>query len=107
MKWRHGRTVATPPKTLVAALSDLDKGLVRRLVYLLTCRFVPGRATARHFVPLRLGTLWARPGQDRGAAPRRFVDPATPVERRQGPGAQTGPSRLSPPLASAPTTVSD
>jgi hypothetical protein len=43
------------------ALSELDIGLVRRLVYLLTCLFVPRGATKRRLVPVRLGTLWARP----------------------------------------------
>ena len=46
-----------------SALSVRDNGLVRRLVYVLTCPFVPLRATERRVVPLRLGTLWARGGE--------------------------------------------
>ena len=49
-----------------SALSVLTRRLVRQLVCSATSRFVPGRATARHFVPLRLGTLWARPEADSG-----------------------------------------
>ena len=35
-----------------------------KVVYPLTFPFVPRRATERRFVPLRLGTLWARPNVD-------------------------------------------
>ena len=37
------------------------KELASRLVCTLTCLFVPRRANERRFVPLHLGTLWARP----------------------------------------------
>jgi hypothetical protein len=33
-----------------STLSELDKGLVRPLVYLLTCRFVPPQDSSCHFV---------------------------------------------------------
>jgi len=45
---------------LTSDLAELHKGLVRRLVYLPTCHFLPQCATTRRVVPLRLGTLWAR-----------------------------------------------
>jgi hypothetical protein len=48
-----------------SALSVLGKVLVRRLVYPVKCHFVPRRATRRRFVPLRLGTLWARRAPER------------------------------------------
>ena len=43
-----------------SALSELTGELVRQLVHPLTCPFVPRLAAQRRFVPLRLGTLWAR-----------------------------------------------
>jgi hypothetical protein len=52
---------------------------------------LPFRATVSHQETARatsFGHALGTAGRDQGAAPRRFVDPATPVER-QGPGART------------------
>jgi hypothetical protein len=61
-----------------SALSELGKGLVRRLVYSVICHFVPRRATQRRFVPFRLGTPWARVEAD--------CEPVLVVAGSNGPG---------------------
>ena len=53
-------------------LTVRTKELVRRLVCLLTCLFVPRRANERRVVPLRLGTLWARHKVDMTVQVRAF-----------------------------------
>ncbi len=62
-----------------SALSVLAKGLVRRLVYPLTCPFVPRRATKRRVVPLRLGTLWARRRKPNRKAPPASRSSSHPI----------------------------
>ena len=60
---RHGIR-ARWNRTTDLSIISAGQGLVRQLVYPLTCQFVPRRATKRRVVPLRLGTLWARPEVD-------------------------------------------
>jgi hypothetical protein len=43
-----------------SALSALNTTQVTQMVCTLSCPFVPGQASRRRLVPLRLGTLWAR-----------------------------------------------
>jgi len=69
-----------------SALSVRTKGLVRQLVYPATCRFVPRRAIEGRGVPLRLGTLWARPDVDRTAMAQYLLgaeDNVIPLTRAQ------------------------
>ncbi len=53
------------------------KELVRQLVCTLTCLFVPRPANERRFVPLRLGTLWARHNVDMTVQVRALSVPRT------------------------------
>jgi len=58
MEFSVGLGGIEPP---TSALSVLDRGLLDKLSPALTCLIVTLRATRRGSVPLRLGTVWARP----------------------------------------------
>ena len=62
-----------------SALSVLGEGLVRQLVCLLNCHFVPRGATRRRVVPFRLGTLWARDGSQTATRHRPRGHRAIPI----------------------------